>query len=64
MADQFYITIPSNTHEDNTASNFRIVLPQRIRLEGEWEVGLAEIIYPNSWYHLTDDAYIDYEYFD
>jgi len=64
MADQFYVTIPSNTHEDNTASSFRIVLPQRIRLEGEWEVGLAEIIYPNSWHHLTDDTYIDYEYYD
>jgi len=64
MTDQFYITIPSNTYEENTASNFRIVLPQRIRLEGEWEVGLAEIIYPNSWYYLTDDTYIEYEYYD
>jgi len=64
MSDQFYITLPSNTLEENTASNFRNILPQRIRLEGEWEVGLAEIIYPNSWNHLTDDAYIDYEYHD
>jgi len=54
MSDQFYITIPSNTHKDNTASNFRVVLPQRIRLEGEWEVALAEIIYPHSWFHLHE----------
>jgi hypothetical protein len=29
-------------------------LPQRVKLEGEWEVGLAEIIYPNSWFNLDE----------
>jgi len=55
MCDQFYITLPSNTLEENTASNFRNVLPQRIRLEGEWEVGLAEIIYPHAWLHIDKE---------
>ena len=44
-SDQFYVTLPSNTEKDDTASNFRVKLPNHIKLEGEWEVGLAEIIY-------------------
>jgi len=44
MADQFFITIPSNTHENNTASDVRIVLPQTIRLEGEWQVSSYECL--------------------
>jgi hypothetical protein len=58
MSDQFYITLPSNTQQNSTASNFRVSLPQRLRLEGEWDVGLAEIIYPNSWFHLQKENYI------
>lgn len=57
---QFYVTLPSNSaqHADpsageNTASDFRVKLQQRIRLDGDWEVGLAEIIYPNTWMNLS-----------
>jgi hypothetical protein len=45
----FYITLPSdssaNYYPDNTLARFVTKLPERIRLEGEYEMGLAEIIY-------------------
>ena len=28
-------------------------LPQKIRLEGDWEVALAEIMYPHSWFNIN-----------
>jgi len=52
---QFYLTLPSNTESGSTASNFHVRLPNRIKLEGDWEVGLAEIIYPFSWYNLRNE---------
>lgn len=57
MSDQFFITLPSNTEKDSTASNFRVKLPNHIKLDGEWEVGLAEIIYINSWFNLNAQNY-------
>lgn len=53
MKNQFYVTLPSNTEKNSSASNFSIRMPHRIRLEGDWEVGLAEFIYPNSWYNVS-----------
>lgn len=54
MINQFYVTLPSNTEKEGTASNFRVKLPNKLKLEGDWEVGLAEIIYPYSWYNVTN----------
>ena len=54
----FYMNLPSNTHDnqhDNTTSTFRIRLPHEVRLFGEWEVALVEIQYPRSWNNTTDD---------
>ena len=47
----FYITLPSNgkQFEDNTINNFRVRLPQRLNLEGLWDVALIEAIYPHTW---------------
>lgn len=47
----FYITLPSNgkQFEDNTINNFRVRLPQRLNLEGFWDVALIEAIYPHTW---------------
>ncbi len=65
--NQFYITLPSNTihsssrnrpndpvgqSKGNTQSDFRIHLPHRISLDGEWEVALCEIIYTHSWFNI------------
>ena len=49
----FYMTLPSDgsleTFPNNTLSSFRTHLPQMMDLdEGEWEVGLSEIVYPTT----------------
>ena len=39
-------------YPDNKISQFVTQLPQPIRLEGQWEVGLVEIIYPHTWFNI------------
>ena len=60
----FYITLPSNSsptvYPNNTLTNYRVKLPQPISLEGEWEVGLAEIIYPHQWYNIDRTSKYSY----
>ncbi len=53
MANQFYVTLPSNTDVENTPASFQIKLPRNIVLNGEWEVGLSEIIYANTWHNVS-----------
>ena len=52
----FYLTLPSNAssdvYPDNKIGSYRVKLPQTIDLEGNWEVGLHSITYPNTWYTL------------
>ncbi len=52
----FYLTLPSNSsmdyYPDNTLTTYTTKLSQPLELEGEWEVGLAEIQYPRSWYNV------------
>ena len=59
MSD-FYLTLPSNSSMDvypnNTMANFKTKLPNRIELEGRWEVGIVEMQYPHSWYNLREEA--------
>lgn len=57
---QLYLTLPSNSndYDDNTTSNFRARLPNPIELGGdgsEWECGLAQIDYPNSFDNVTGE---------
>ena len=67
---QFYLTLPSNSYLANQSgsegqqinepvaqllSKFRVQLPHKIRLEGDWEVALSEIMYPNSWFNITKE---------
>lgn len=52
---QFYLTLPSNSQVSNTAASFETKLPRNITLNGEWEVGLAEIIYANTWHNVSFD---------
>ena len=55
----FYLTLPSNSSMDvyphNTMANFKTNLPNRIELEGRWEVGMVEMQYPHSWYNLREE---------
>ena len=56
--NHFYMALPSDSSEkyfpDNTASHFTSRLPHRIRLVGDYEDGLAEFIYPYSWFNFTN----------
>ena len=38
---------------DNVISSFVTKLPEEVNLSGEWEVGLKELQYPQSWYSLN-----------
>jgi hypothetical protein len=48
--NSFYYTLQSNASKDvfpsNTCTNFKVRLPQRMTLSGQWAVGLAEIHFP------------------
>ena len=54
----FYLTLPSNSSlnvfPDNKTTSYRVKLPQAIDLNGDWEVGLYSISYPNTWYTLQN----------
>ncbi len=56
----FYLTLPSNSSQqffpDNTLTEFTTKLPSTIQLKNEWEVGLAEIMFPRSWYTIPKDG--------
>jgi hypothetical protein len=59
MNNHFYVTLPSDSsaayYPNNTVARFITRLPERIRLEGDYEMGLAEIIYPHTWYNVDND---------
>ena len=64
----FYMTLPSNSSFDhfpnNTLSDYTNKLPQKINLEGSWEVEIAEISYPRTWYNVSEEGeyWLRYEY--
>jgi hypothetical protein len=55
---QFYLTLPSDSsskyYPENTAAYFKTKLNERISLDGEYEVGLAQFIYPHSWFNFNN----------
>ena len=55
---QFYITLPSNASMDtfpsNSLSEFKVQLPSHMNLDGNWEVGLASITYPHTWFTIRE----------
>ena len=58
--NSFHVTLPSdssvNYFPDNTVANYVTKLPDRLVLDGDYEVGLAEIIYPHSWYNVNTEG--------
>ena len=63
----FYMTLPSNSSFDhfpnNILSDYTTKLPQEIHLEGSWEVGIAEISYPRTWYNVPEgEFWLKYEH--
>ena len=62
----FYLTLPSNSSlkffPDNHPSHFFTKLPQPQELDGEYEVGLAELQFTNSYQNVKKgEVYFDYE---
>ena len=57
--EQFYLTLPSDSsaqyYPENTTTSFKTKLSERIELNGEYEVGLAQLIYPNSWFNFYNN---------
>ena len=45
MTDHFYLTLPAQ---------HVTTLPEPIRLDGDYEVGLSEIFYPHTWYNVDN----------
>lgn len=62
MRSSFYITLPSNSsigyYPNNTVTNYITQLSHPIRLEGEWEVAVVEVIYPCTFLTLTESSKI------
>ena len=58
----FYLILPSNSSQqffpDNTLTEFTRKLPSTIELTNDWEVGLAEIMFPRSWCTISKDGVI------
>ena len=58
MESEFYVMLLSNSSmqyfPDNKTSNFVTKLSRTLQLDGEWEVGLAEIDYPHTWYNIRE----------
>ena len=58
MADSFYIHLPSDSSldvfPDNTISRFTTKLAKPVDLDGPYEVGLSEIIYPTNYYNIDN----------
>ena len=50
--NNLYVTLPSNgskkTFPNNTASSYKNQLARTLRLDGEWEVALSEVHYPQT----------------
>ena len=65
-SDGFYMTLPSDgsmdVYPDNTLSRFSIHTYQPVDLsEGEWEVGMTEMVFPTSMDNITEDeAFMDF----
>lgn len=66
--NHFYVTLPSdssmNFYPSNTVAHFTSRLPHRIRLDGDYEVGLAEFIYPYSWFNFSNTDGRLFTYFE
>ena len=59
--DSFYMTLPSNSsmslHGDNTTASYKVALPRRIELKGDYEVALTEFHYPQTLYNFMSDQH-------
>jgi len=65
MEKQFYIHLPSDSsldvYPDNTIAKFSTKLARSVDLDGAYDVGLSEIIYPADYYNI-DNRELDYSF--
>jgi len=58
---QFYLTLPSNAsmnvYPNNTVAQYTTKLANTVELDGDWEVGLVEIIYVHTWENVRSREY-------
>ena len=63
--NQFYIHLPSDSsfgvYPDNTIAKFSTKLARTIELDGDYEVGLSEILFPADYYNI-DNRSEDYTF--
>ena len=59
MGSQFYLTLPSNSSlsyfPDNKTCRYTTKLHSALSLNEDYEVGLAEIQFQNTWYNVRED---------
>ena len=64
-SSSFYVSLPSTTSDkffdDNKAGQYTTMLPQAINLNGEYEVGLSEILYSGNFINIgKDECWLDF----
>ena len=65
--NNFYITLPSfekSKYFDNNLAKFRTKLASRVKLYGNWEVGVSSISYTYSNFNINEKEYIEFVYYD
>ena len=54
----FYVTLPNNSSKtdfpDNTLTHYRTTLKNPLRLNGNYEAALAQILFPKNWKYRPD----------
>jgi hypothetical protein len=67
MMESFYVTLPNNSstrvYPNNRAEHFKTVLPRRFDLNGDYEVALTELHYPQYLYNINKDIHYLIVYF-
>ncbi len=60
----YYLTLPSDAcmtlYPKNSAAVWTTKLQAPVSLQGRWEIGLVELIYPNSAYNIPKDQVIEF----
>ena len=65
LADDFYITLPSNVSTESTPSDFTVRLGEKLTLQkSSWSCGLSEVLYSGEMQSVTHPQSITVNYKD
>ena len=63
--EPFTIELVSNASAqlfpDNTLSSFTNFLPEKLNLEGQWEVAISEVSYPSMYQNVTEGKFMFFD---